>query len=145
MMDSPGNERTVIDNEHLRMLRLAYFVSAAVAGFYALLGLLYVVFGFTVGSFAESIPSTPGQPPFDSTFPHTFFIVFGFAFALVGAGVVCLRLYAAKCIRLRKSLWVCHLAAAISCLEMPWGTALGVVTFIVLSRDSVRAMFEGSH
>lgn len=142
-MDSPIDERAVIDTEHLRVLRLAYLVSAAVAGFYALLGLLYVVFGFTVGSFADSVPTTPGQPPFDSTFPRTFFVVFGLIFSFLGAGVVCLRLYTAKCLRLRKSLWVCHLTAAISCLEIPWGTALGVATFVLLSRDSVRAMFQG--
>lgn len=143
-MDSAPDERAIIDNERLRMLRVGYLVSAAVAGLYALLGLLYVVFGFTLGSFADSIPPTPGQPPFDSTFPRTFFVVFGLICAFVGGGVVCLRLYAAKCLRERKSLWVCHLTAAISCLEIPWGTALGVTTFVLLSRDSVRAMFESS-
>jgi hypothetical protein len=37
--------------------------------------------------------------------------------------------------------------AAISCLELPYGTALGLVTFSVLGRPSVKTMFarRGSH
>jgi len=33
-------------------------------------------------------------------------------------------------------------AAALACLEIPWGTVLGVTTFVILSRASVRAMFD---
>jgi hypothetical protein len=32
--------------------------------------------------------------------------------------------------------------AAISCLEVPYGTLLGVLTFMVMARPSVRALFD---
>jgi hypothetical protein len=34
--------------------------------------------------------------------------------------------------------------AAISCLEMPYGTALGVFTLMVLSRPSVQRLFSSA-
>lgn len=140
-METSLDERHIIDNEHLRLLRKAYFVSAAVAGFYVAMGLLYIVMGFSFGDLVNSIPTTPAQPA--EKFPSAFFTIFGLVFAFIGVVLALLRLYTAKCLRLRTSLWVCHLTAALACLEIPWGTALGVTTFVVLSRDSVRAMFEG--
>jgi len=141
-METSLDERHIIDSEHLRLLRRAYFVSAAVAGFYVGMGLLYVVMGATLGNIVDSIPTTPGQP--GEAFPKAFFMIFGLIFTLVGTVLGLLRLYTAKCLRLRTSLWVCHLTAALACLEIPWGTALGVTTFVILSRDSVRAMFAGN-
>jgi hypothetical protein len=37
---------------------------------------------------------------------------------------------------------LCMITAGLSCLEMPYGTALGVMTFVVLSRPSVRQEFD---
>jgi len=141
-METSLDERHIIDSEHLRLLRRAYFVSAAVAGFYVGMGLLYVVMGATLGNIVDSIPTTSGQS--GEAFPKAFFMIFGLIFTLVGTVLGLLRLYTAKCLRLRTSLWVCHLTAALACLEIPWGTALGVTTFVILSRDSVRAMFAGN-
>jgi hypothetical protein len=38
----------------------------------------------------------------------------------------------------------CLVVAGIECVFTPFGTVLGVFTIIVLMRDSVRELFEGS-
>src|SRR5579864_515766 len=45
-------------------------------------------------------------------------------------------------IKQRRSRTFYLVLAAISCLEMPYGTVLGVFTFIVLGRDSIARQFE---
>jgi hypothetical protein len=54
-----------------------------------------------------------------------------------------LKLRAGFCGKARKSRTLCLVAAAISCLEIPYGTLLGVFTLIVLDRASVRNEFAG--
>ena len=41
----------------------------------------------------------------------------------------------------RKRYMFCLVVACVECLFMPFGTVLGVFTIIVLSRDSVKALF----
>jgi hypothetical protein len=53
-----------------------------------------------------------------------------------------LRLYTARCLRLRKNHALCQVVAGLSCIDVPYGTALGVITFNVLGRSSVRELFE---
>jgi hypothetical protein len=141
-METSLDERQIIDNEHLRMLRMAYFVSGAAAGFYGGMGLLYIALGTTMSRFAGSFPAAGS--PYDASFPRSFFVIIGVLLVAFGAVVVLLRLYTARCLRQRRSLWLCYLTAALACLEIPWGTLLGVTTFVVLSRDSVRARFDSA-
>jgi hypothetical protein len=41
----------------------------------------------------------------------------------------------------RRRLMLCYVTAALACLQMPFGTCLGIFTFIVLGRPSVKASF----
>ncbi len=52
-----------------------------------------------------------------------------------------LKFYTAVCLKQRKSRTFCLVVAAISCLEVPYGTILGVFTFLVLERPSVARLF----
>ncbi len=54
------------------------------------------------------------------------------------------KLRAAFCIKHRRSRTFCMVVAGISCLEVPYGTVLGVLSFIVLGRDSVSHLFASS-
>ena len=45
-------------------------------------------------------------------------------------------------IRLKERRSRCLVTAGLTCLEMPYGTALGVMTFMVLGRENVRRQFE---
>jgi tryptophan-rich sensory protein len=74
---------------------------------------------------------------------------FGWIFGIIGltlfllmVGVAILKFRAAQCIKHRRSRTFCMVTAAISCLEFPYGIVLGVFTFLVLGRSSIKDLFE---
>ena len=127
----------IIDGEHLRLLRIGYFISAGYMAIFIPVGLLYAGMGVMM----THLPSGPGAPP-----PAMFTWLFGTIgacftlFAGVGAG---LKLLVAIRLKERRSRVLCLIVAGLSCLEIPYGTALGVMTFVVLGRGSVQRMFDG--
>jgi hypothetical protein len=50
--------------------------------------------------------------------------------------------YSGACIRKRRHRTLSVIMACLSCVNIPLGTALGVFTLVVLSRPSVKAMYE---
>lgn len=133
MTDSPPS-LTKQDVEHLRILVILHYVVAGLSvlglGF---LALHYLVFSFVMGQ--QQGPAPPGE------FLWVFraFYVFAGGFMLVG-GI--LNLLAASNLRERRRRTLTLVVAGLNCLQFPFGTALGVFTFIVLTRDSVREVFE---
>jgi len=130
----------LLDDEHLKLLRIAYFVAGGSDTLFGLFPLLYVAMGLALifGSFPSSgRPNEPGLP-----FVGAILVLFGSAVSLffgIGAG---LKFAAARAIGARRSRTLCFVAGAVSCMSMPWGTVLGVLTFIVLGRTSVREKFK---
>jgi hypothetical protein len=126
----------VIDNEQLRLLRVGYFISAAYTAIFIPVGILYAGMGVMM----TRLPSGHGAPP-----PAMFTWIFGAIgvsftlFAVVGAG---LKLLTAIRLKERRSRVLCLIVAGLSCLEIPYGTALGVMTFVVLGRASVQRLFD---
>ncbi len=129
------------DEEHLRLLSLGYKVSAGFIAFYSLFGLFYVFMGLLF-AFAP-FPEGGGGA---SEAPLAFFGLFmggiGIVFLLVGFTFAALRWRTAWSLDKRRSIVFCQLVAALTCLEIPYGTLLGILTFIVLARPSVRRLFD---
>lgn len=48
---------------------------------------------------------------------------------------------AGRCLKRRTAYNYCLVVAAIECTFMPFGTVLGVLTILVLTRPSVKALF----
>jgi hypothetical protein len=141
MTDAP-NHQSVLDAEHLKLLSIFYMVSAGLSAFYSLIGLIYAAIGVLVFEMVSKMPASganDGPPP---ALIGWIFGGIGFAFFLAFATIAALKLRAAFCIKGRKSRWLCLVTAVISCLEIPYGTLLGVFTFIVLDRASVRNEFD---
>ena len=124
------------DFDNLKTLGICTLVYGILIGLASLFGLVYVAIGIGVAS----TPATPDNPD-----PE---MVGGI---LAGVGVLVCTLFAAKCallvfsaIGLLKHKWrtVSYVGAALSCMNMPLGTILGVFTFLVLGRPSVRALYE---
>jgi len=57
-------------------------------------------------------------------------------------GLAILKFTVARRLRQRRSWVFCIVVAALSCIGIPFGTALGVFTLLVLSRHSVKCMFD---
>lgn len=144
MNEDPGRQ-AAIDDEHLKLLSIGYMIAAALTACFSLLGIFYAVMGGAIGyavshSVAVQSQTTQGGPP-----PA----VIGWIFAVIGFGIFALmvtmailKFLVARCLKRRTSRTFCMVIAAISCLEVPYGTVLGAFTFIVLGRQSVVRMFR---
>ena len=140
-MSEEIDRQSIVDEEHLKLLSLGYMISAGFAAFFALFGLVYVVMGIIVGyAIAHGPPGKNGEPP--PAFIGLIFAAAGFAIFIIAMSVAFARYWAARCVKQRKSRTFCMVIAAISCLEFPYGTALGVLSFMVLGRPSVVKLFE---
>jgi hypothetical protein len=135
--------QAVIDDEHLNLLSLGYMISAGATALFSLFGLAYVAMGVMMGIALSHVPAPAAhpeqQPP---AFIGWLFAAIGFAFVVVLGTIALLKFRAAACLKRRTSRTFCMVVAGISCLGVPYGTALGVLTFIVLGRESVSHLFR---
>ncbi len=133
------SRQSILDEEHLRLLSIGYRVSAGVSLFTSLIGLMYMLMGLLFGTVGAR--GGAGAPPVDM---GLFFGIMGFAVFVLCVAFGLLQWRTATCLRHRRSPMFCMVIAAINCLGMPWGTVLGVFTFIVLGRESVESSFKGA-
>jgi hypothetical protein len=137
-------QQAFADEEHLRLLSIGYFISAALTAFFSLFGLFYAAMGAFVGmaaskaaANAEVIDPTKAAPAFVGwIFGGIGLAIFVFAITLAA-----LKVRAGFCLKQRQSRTFCLVVAGLTCLGIPYGTALGVFTFIVLERPTVSRMF----
>jgi hypothetical protein len=136
--------QSIIDEEHLKLLSLGYMISAATTAFFSIFGLMYAVMGIVMSKFIsqQGGGATGTQAP--PAFVGWFLVGIGTGIFLVMVSLAAAKLRTAFCIKHRKSRTFCMVVAAFSCLAIPYGTALGVLSFIVLGRDSVARMFKPS-
>jgi nitrogen fixation/metabolism regulation signal transduction histidine kinase len=132
-------KQSILDEEHLKLLRIGYIIIGVSDSFFALIPLVYVALGIGM-SFSGIQPSRPGEPSLAVV--GGFFVIFGIAFSLFLAAQAVLQLLAARALGKRRSRLLCQIAAGASCLQMPWGVVLAVFTFLVLGRESVKQLFE---
>src|SRR5262249_50385086 len=101
-MNAVSEEQRIIDAEHLRLLRLGYFISGGVTAFFAAFGIPYMCMGLVFGTLSSRFPQAPGQPP-PPEFVGWFFAIIGFAVTSLGTTVAVLKLRVARCLRLKTS------------------------------------------
>jgi hypothetical protein len=128
------------DREHLRLLTIFYYIWA---GFQALGGLIGLAF-IGVGAFIASSPqiAQANDPP-----PPWFGAIFAGLGALVFVsveGIAALSFFTGRFLSRRQHHTFCVVISVLNCLSLPFGTALGVFSILVLQRPSVKALFAGS-
>jgi len=133
--------QAILDEEHLKLLSLGYMISAAMSAFSSLFGLWFVVAGtmFHVISKAPAAAAQSTQQP--PPFLGWVFAGIGIAFFIAFIVMAVLKLKAAFDLKRHTSRTFCMVVAGITCLGVPYGTALGVLTFIVLGRPTVAEFF----
>jgi hypothetical protein len=136
------DRQSILDTEHLRLLRIGYLIQGGTTLFMCLFGLLYVF----VGIFAfSSMPKGPTpQAAQQAQFLGYIFAWMGGLFTVGGAVIAMLKFLTARALGRRRGRTLCLVTAALACIFIPYGTAIGVFTFVVLGRPSVRALFNGS-
>lgn len=123
------------------MLAIFHYVVAGLAGLFSLFPLLYTTIGTIFIFAARHGTAKPGEdlPP---EFLGWIFTVIGSVLFLIGLAMAICILIAGRSIALRKRYPFAFVMACIECLFIPFGTILGVFTIVVLSRESVKALFS---
>ena len=130
-------KQQILNEEHLRLLRIGYFVNAAITGLSSFFILLYTFFLFFIFS---QIPKQADFPP-PAIFQRIFGVI-GVGLASFVFAIAVLQVLTGLRLEQRRSRVLCMITAGITCLYIPFGTLLGVWTFIVLSRSSVQKLFD---
>ena len=129
----------ILDEEHLRLLTIAYYIRAASTAFFSCFGILYVFMGIMmiVSMRFAGKPSEPSPAIIGIIFAGIGALIFilGWVFAVI-------QFLAGRYMSQKKHRTFCFIAAGINCMGVPYGTAIGVMTFIVLTRKSVQNKFE---
>ena len=134
--------QAIVDGEHLRLLSIGYLISGCLDAFFSLLGLLYIFLGvFLSKAIARTAVAANAQGP-----PPEF-VAWIFGFLGVGTLLIMMTSFALKILvyrrlRQRRSRILCMVVAGLTCIWIPYGTLLGVLTFLVLARPSVIRLFE---
>jgi hypothetical protein len=126
------------DESHLNLLSIFYFIFGGLGllggGFLAVHYL--IMNAFMTGRFG---PQTGPQPPQEFfLIMQVMYVVMGFLLVVGTAANLASGLF----LRRRRHRIFSMVVAGLNCLQFPLGTALGVFTFIVLLRESVRAGYE---
>lgn len=128
------------DAEHLQLLSIFHYVVAGLAGLFSFFPLLYTAIGgFFIWASRHAVPKAGDQPPPEVV--GWVFIFVGLFFFLLGVTMAVCILLTGRSIAGRRRYWFAFVVACIECLFVPFGTALGVFTIIVLSRDTVKSSF----
>jgi hypothetical protein len=145
-MPEEFNRQSVVDEEHLKLLSICYMISAAISAVFSLFGLMYGAIGAFITEAIKRAPelaaNAENAPP-----PALIGWIFGgigVALFLIWITMAGLKLGVAFSLKKRKARTFCMVVAAFECLGVPYGTLLGIFTFIVLGRDSVTRLFDAS-
>jgi hypothetical protein len=131
------------DAERLKLLTIFYYVVAGMFALLALLGVFPLAFGIAILSGALPMkPNRPGEPD-----PREFA-----GGLLLGEGTLIFAFAAAFAVLLAVTGWLMArrrgyvfslVVAGVACTSFPTGTLLGVFTFLLLLRPTVKAMYYG--
>jgi hypothetical protein len=132
-----------IDGEHLKLLAVFHFVMAGLA----VAGILFLFLHYTVMSAVMNNPDLWKNQKKPDVDPRAFFGIFKWFYLFMGSVFVLAgisNLVSGFFIRARRNRIFSLIVAGVNCVQFPFGTALGVFTFIVLLRDSVREVYESA-
>lgn len=127
------------DQEHLRLLTMCYYILAGSTALFSLFALIYVAFGMLIAS--GILPQNQTQHG-DPRVVGYVFTAIGAAVFLLGMGIAVLYYSVARGLRNRRWRILCYIMAGLSCLYIPFGTAIGVCTILVLNRPDVKDLFS---
>jgi hypothetical protein len=129
--------QAIVDEEHLKMLSLGFWVWG---GFTVLYSLFIAAYFGLIGSVFIAIPNKGVEAP--PAFLGWVFLGLGTAIFVLAAGLGGLEIATGFWIRRRKHRVVTMVIAALLCAAIPFGTLLGVLTLITLSRPSVKFLYD---
>ncbi len=125
------------DEEHLRLLAIFHYVVGGLTALFACFPFIHL--GMGVFMLLKPEAFKPKPPP-----EFVAWILIGVAAAIILTGWVLALFFvlAGRNLSRRRRYLFCQVVAGIGCVFMPFGTVLGVFTLLVLSRPSVKELFQ---
>ena len=136
-----NSTQNAIDNDHLKLLSIFHYIQGGFTALFAFLPLMYAFMGGLIFFIEPSLEDSAEQVPQAIGW---FLIAFGVLASLFIALIAALRIYAGRSISQRRKYVICLIIAGFNCFCMPYGTALGVCTFMVLMRPTVKKQFSSN-
>ena len=153
-------EQEIITRERLRLLAVGFYVKGAVCALVVSVFLIHFVmllgFSFMPESAWQtnppartsiesiSVSPSPTPRPVNQGPPVVMFRIFAAALGVVillGWTFGALTIYAGRCVQKRERRLFIYIMAGLNCALIPWGTLLGICTFIVLQMPVARREF----
>ena len=135
----PYAYQAVKDADHLRLLAIFHYIWGPLQMLFSSFCLVYVFLGFMVLNDPSAMDRT-NPPPREMGY---MFVAMGGVGTAIGWAVGILTIVSGRCIARRRWRVFSLVMAGINSLSVPIGTALGVFTFVILLRDSVRRLYLG--
>lgn len=126
------------DQDQLRLLSIFHYIVGGIMAVFSCLPMLHIAFGVFMIA-ASGKPAASGSPP--PVFLGWIFVAVGGLVVLTGWAIAGCIIAAGRFLAAKRRYLFCVVVAAVECMFMPFGTVLGVLTIIVLMRDSVKALF----
>ena len=126
------------DLNHLDLLAVFHYVVGGLIAFFSCTPFIHVFLGVAMVTGNIFGTSTGAEPP---PFVGWIFVIMGSVFIVLGWSMATCIVLAGRKLKQHKSHTFCMVIAGIECLFMPFGTILGVFTLIILSKESIKAVF----
>ena len=126
------------DTEHLKLLEIFHYIVGGVAFLFACLPLIHLALGIAIIVAPESMGSNSQPAP---AFVGYLFAGMAIVFILIGWTSAICTIASGRMIARRKRRMFSIVMGGILCVFFPFGTALGVFTIIILSRESVKSLY----
>jgi hypothetical protein len=131
---------TAADDGHLKTIAICHFVWGGLVMLFSSVFIIHIVLGALIVSGRMPLPASPTAPGMPPQFGYLFLFM-GSAAVLIGWSVGILTILSGRAIIRRKWRIFSFVMAGVNCASVPFGTVLGVFTFVVLLRPSVRAQY----
>lgn len=139
---APPEPLTRFGEDYIRALPIFYWALGVTNALVALYGLFFIGMGIFFSAVPWDEPAYQLSSGASPALVPWFFIGTGLAFILGFGGVAVLEILAARWIKHRVHRGSCLTVAAISCVFVPFGTVLGVLTFFALRDPRVAGEFR---
>lgn len=128
------------DVQHIKILSIFHFVVGGLSAVFSSMFLIHLFMGLSLLISPESWSGGNSEaPPQFFGYMLTFI---GALFFLLGIAFSCCVVYSGLLLKRIKKRIFSLVMACVECIFIPFGTVLGVFTIIVLSKESVKQLYD---
>ncbi len=144
-MTTDSASRQIIDNEHLRLLAIFHYIKGGlIIAFSCFLITHLSLLSFFISQSGDLFPQAGGEQSFDPEGVMTVLSTVFAGFIALGVAFGAANIISGRLIKKRQGMVFSHVIAVLNCLSIPYGTILGIFTFMVLGRPSVRDAYNAA-